>query len=323
MNAIVNEAGASVFHMGAYNHEMIKSIFNQVDVSWPKDARAKFVVSSMGELSLIRSTHSTRNSISRRLDRHIVEENKEYYYACLPLEGRLNIRHLGRDCTLERGALTLLTSNEEYEIEMSDILDAIWLRIPTRLLQSHAISVDEVLGRELDVRHGLGFVAKQMMYGVLNDRRQLSPRGAKVLSQSLLSFLGEVIDSSLYDDIPISSSGRRKILSRAREFIEEHIYDDEINPQLIAQGIGISSRYLSEIFAADGTSPMRWVRKRRLEMCRMELEKQSGGQKLICEVAYSMGFTNISSFNRAFKAHFGHSPRDLLAQKSNSAKKLN
>ncbi|PCH99050.1 MAG: hypothetical protein COB84_00295 [Rhodobacteraceae bacterium] len=316
MNKIVTEVRASMFHMRAYNPEMIKSVFNRIDVSWPKDARADFMVSSIGELSLIRSTHSTRNSISRRLERHMVDEDNSYYFACLPLKGGMNIKHLGRDCTLKSGALTLLTSTEEYEIAMSDIMDAIWLRIPAKLLQSHAISVDEILGRPLDVQHGLGLVAKQMMYEVLTDGKQLSARGAKVFSQSLLSFLGEVIDSSLCDDMPAASRGRRKILARARDFIEEHIYDDEVNPQLIANGIGISSRYLSEIFAAEGTSPMRWVRRRRLEMCRMELEKQIGGQQLICEIAYSMGFSNVSSFNRAFKAHFGHSPRDLLAQNS-------
>ncbi|MDF1802126.1 MAG: helix-turn-helix transcriptional regulator [Thalassobius sp.] len=90
----------------------------------------------------------------------------------------------------------------------------------------------------------------------------------------------------------------------------------------MAQGVGISSRYLSEIFAAEGTSPMRWVRQRRLELCRMELERQTGGNQLICEVAYSMGFTNVSSFNRAFKAHFGQSPRDLIAQAAPRAKRV-
>lgn len=228
----------------------------------------------------------------------------------------------GRSSTIQSGHVALLNTNDEYEIAMSDSLDALWLRVPLKLLQSHAISVDEVLGRPLDIRDGLGLVVKQMMYSVMVEDNHLRDRGARIFSQSLLSFLGEVINSNLIPDGLSSSRGRRKILERAQEYTEEHLLDDELTPLLIAQGIGISSRYLSEIFAAEGTSPMRWVRQRRLELCRMELERQTGGNQLICEVAYSMGFTNVSSFNRAFKAHFGQSPRDLIAQAAPRAKRV-
>jgi AraC family transcriptional regulator, positive regulator of tynA and feaB len=320
MNLSVGEAGVTVVNMRSFDPEMISSIFTRVDLLWSKDARAKFIVSSLGDLSVIRSVHSAKNSKSRRLERHMSQGDNGYYFALMPLDGGMNIRHLGRNCSVQTGQMALVNTKTEYEIAMSDIMDAIWLRMPEKLLRSHAISVDEALWRPLDVQSGLGLVAKQMMYGAVGDGNRLSDRGARIFSQSLLSFVGEVINSNLNPEMLATSRGRRKILARAQEFIEEHVHDDDLTPQIIAQGIGISSRYLSEIFAAEGTSPMRWVRKRRLELCRMELERQNGGHQLICEIAYSMGFTNVSSFNRAFKAHFGHSPRDLLAQNAGGAK---
>lgn len=328
MNVSTGTAGVSVVNMRAYDPEIVRSIFTRVDLSWSKDARAKFVVTKLGNLSLIRSTHSAKNSTSRRLERHMTDKDEGYYFACLPLNGGMEIRHLGRESTPERqtcvklGHLTLVSTREEYEIAMSDNLDAIWLRIPAKLLRSHTISADDVLGRPLDIQSGLGLVAKKMMFGAVSGDTQLTERGARVFSQSLLSFLGEVINANLNSDSLVASRGRRMILKRAQDFIEDHIHDEDLNPMVIAQGIGISSRYLSEIFAAEGTSPMRWVRKRRLELCRMELERQNGGQQLICEIAYSMGFTNVSSFNRAFKAHFGHSPRDLFTQNAANRAKI-
>lgn len=320
MNVSVGESRPTVVNMRAYNPDILASIFTRVDLSWSKGAHAKFVMSPLGDLSLIRSTHTAKESKSRRLERHMVDQDEGYYFGCIPLEGAVEINRFGRN--LHRGHasqvkanhLTLLNTQEEYEIAMSDTLDAIWLRIPAKLLKSHVISVDDLLGRPLNVQSGLGLMAKQMMLSVVSEQGRLPNRSARILSQTLLCFLGDVINSNLHSNSMGAQRGRRKILKRAQEFIEEHMLDDELNPLLIAQGIGISSRYLSEIFASEGTSPMRWVRKRRLEMCRMELECQSGGQQLICEVAYSMGFTNVSSFNRAFKAHFGQSPRDLLAQ---------
>ena len=324
MNMSVGALGTSVVKMRSFDPDVIGSIFTRVDMTWSRDARAQFVVSTLGDLSLIRSTHTASNSRSRRLERHITDEDQGYYFACLPLEGGVEIHRKNngcgsnRDLRVHNSHLTLVNTNEEYEIAMSDRFDAIWLRVPAKLLRAHSIAVDDMLGRPLDIRDGLGRVAKQMMYGAVAEDNPMTERGARIFSQSLLSFLGEVINSNVSLDGASSSRGRRKILERAQEYIEEHIHDEELSPQAIAQGIGISSRYLSEIFAAEGTSPMRWVRKRRLELCRMELERQNGGQQLICEIAYSVGFTNVSSFNRAFKAHFGHSPRDLLAQKQAS-----
>ena len=135
--------------------------------------------------------------------------------------------------------------------------------------------------------------------------------------------IGEVITSTVQPGPAASNRGRRMILERARRYIDDHLDDDELSPLAIANGIGISARYLSEIFAAEGTSPMRWVRKRRLEMCRMELERNEGRQQLICEIAYSMGFANVSSFNRAFKSQFGYSPREVMAHGAAGSRKDN
>jgi AraC-like DNA-binding protein len=327
MNVHVGRAegkiATSVVNMRSFDPDIVGSIFTRVDLNWSKEARAQFVFTPLGDLSLIRSKHTANESVSRRLERHMSSEDDGHYFACLPLVGGVEVRRFGQGFEIKPNQLTLLNTNEEYEIAMSDTLDALWLRMPTKLLTAHAISVDDVLGRALDAKSGLGQVAKQMMYGAISNKNDLTERSARIFSHSLLSFLGEVVNTNLGEERLSSTRGRRKILERAQEFIEEHIHDDELNPARIAQGIGISARYLSEIFAAEGTSPMRWVRQRRLELCRMELERQNGGQQLICEIAYSVGFTNISSFNRAFKAHFGHSPRDLLSQKGAGQKRIN
>ncbi len=319
MSVSLRGSRPTVVNMRAYNPDILASIFTRVDLSWSKGARARFVTAPLGDMSLIRSNHRARESKSRRLERHMADQDGGHYFICMPLEGAVEINRLGhhycsgQEREVKANHLTLLNTQEEYEIAMSDTMDAIWLRIPANLLQSHVIAIDELLGRPINVQTGLGHIAKQMMCSAVSEETQLPGQSARVLSQSLLCFLGDIFNSNLKPASTGAQRGRRKILKRAQEFIEEHILDDEISPLLIAQGIGISSRYLSEIFAAEGISPMRWVRQRRLEMCRMELERQSGGQQLICEIAYSMGFTNVSSFNRAFKAHFGHSPRDLLA----------
>ncbi len=328
MKASTTKTGSSVVSMRAFDPDIVGSIFTRVDMAWSKGATAQFVVRDLGDLSLIRSMHRASGSRSRRLERHMTGD-EGHYFACMPLHGSLEVQHLNRECgqgqtgVIKHQQMALVNTNEEYEIAMSDELDAIWLRIPTGLLRAHAISVDDLLGCPIDVQTGLGLMAKQMLQAALEEETALSDRCARVFSQSLVSFLGEVVTAKLTSDSASSTRGRRMILMRAQEFINEHIYDDDLDPATIAKGVGISTRYLSDIFAAEGLSPMRFVLQRRLELCRMELERQGSGQQLICEIAYSMGFTNVSSFNRAFKAHFGQSPREFIAKKSGTPKRLN
>lgn len=310
--------------MQSFDSDLVGSLFTRVEMAWPKNALANFDVIDLGHLSLIRSTHTACSSTSRRLERHMVHGDADYHFACLPLDGFMEMRHLGWNskkshaCVVKSSHLAFLNSAKEYEIKMSEQLDAIWLRIPSKILCSHAISPDDLLGQPLEIHRGLGLMVKQMMCSAIADNDYLDTRIARVFSQSLLNFLGEIANLHSDSTQHSNSRGRRAILKRAQDFIENHIEDENLSPQIIAHGIGISLRYLSEIFAAENTSPMRWVTKRRLELCRMEFERQTKQRQMISEVAYSMGFTNISSFNRAFKIQFGHSPRDIIAKNLNA-----
>lgn len=302
----------AVLQMRTYEPDVINAIFTRLDVSCPKEINVRFVTSRLGELSLIRSIHDSGKCVSKRLQRHMGKADCNNYFVCVPLEGGLRIRHLGRLSDLRSGELGIVATNEEYEVEMSDYLDALWLRVPAPLLREQVYSVDQLLGSKIDISGGVGAAAMELMRVSIKEENELSLRGENLVARALIGFIGEMLNSRRQNELGRTSCHKLKILERAREYIEEHISDEDLSPLQVARGIGISARYLSEIFAAEGISVMRWVQRRRLERCRMEFELRAGGQQLIREIAYSTGFVNISSFNRAFKAQFGESPRSLI-----------
>lgn len=312
MDTIASETGSNVIRMPRLDHETLKGIFTEVEMSTSEDLNALFYISELGELSLVRALHSTRNCSSRRLSRHVGSGGKSYIYACMPNSGKIEIDHLGRSCEISSGDITFLSTDHEYSINMSDDLDAFWLRMPASSVHAHSIALHESLCHALQVSYGIGFAAAELMRASTATSEQLSGRGGRLIAQSLLGFLGELMDSTFIEHPSAVSSYRHKIFSRARDYIEENIGNEYLSPEMVAEGIGISRRYLSEIFASEGTSVMRWVQTRRLERCRAEIECNGLAKHTIQEIAYTMGFANISSFNRAFKAKYGRSPRELL-----------
>jgi AraC family transcriptional activator of tynA and feaB len=98
------------------------------------------------------------------------------------------------------------------------------------------------------------------------------------------------------------------LLSELLDFIGENISDPNLSPQLTAEHFGVSIRYVHKLFAHSGTTFSSYVTAERLEHIRWELAAFSGRRAPISVLAYRWGFSDLSTFNRAFKDRFGFTP---------------
>ncbi|HEX8005159.1 MAG TPA: helix-turn-helix domain-containing protein [Trebonia sp.] len=102
----------------------------------------------------------------------------------------------------------------------------------------------------------------------------------------------------------------------AKSFIEEHLTDASLGAGQVAAAIGISERQLSRIFAADGTSVPRHILARRLQLAYSILSHGAtshgeGATETVADVAARCGFTSVTYFSHAFRAHFGQRAGDV------------
>ena len=82
-----------------------------------------------------------------------------------------------------------------------------------------------------------------------------------------------------------------------------------LDPEAIARGCGISTRYLHELFRDTNQTLGSWIRDQRLNACREALRDPSNRQT-VAEIAYRWGFSDQAQFSRAFKARFGMPPKE-------------
>lgn len=73
----------------------------------------------------------------------------------------------------------------------------------------------------------------------------------------------------------------------------------------------LSPRYVGMLFESEGTSMTEFVREERLKRARSILLNPRFNGRRIAEVAYEVGFNDLSYFNRSFRRRFGHSPSEL------------
>jgi AraC-like DNA-binding protein len=90
--------------------------------------------------------------------------------------------------------------------------------------------------------------------------------------------------------------------------IESRLHEPDLKPALAAAAAGISVRYANALLADQNSCLERYIIARRLERCRRVLEDPTQAHRMIGEIAFSWGFSDLSHFNRRFKAEFGCAP---------------
>lgn len=95
-------------------------------------------------------------------------------------------------------------------------------------------------------------------------------------------------------------------VTKLREVIRDNMGDSDFSVERNGEEIGLSRVQLyRKVKALTGQTPVELLRKARLERGRRLIEKT---EKSVSEIAYEVGFTSPSYFNKCFKDEFGISP---------------
>lgn len=104
---------------------------------------------------------------------------------------------------------------------------------------------------------------------------------------------------------------------RAEEYIRQHL-TQPIGIEEIARAAGVSTRCLFDNFRRfRGSTPMQYVRERRMEAVRRDLES-AGPQDSVTAIATRWGFTQLGRFSAEYRLRFGENP-SLTLQRARPA----
>jgi DNA-binding response OmpR family regulator len=138
---------------------------------------------------------------------------------------------------------------------------------------------------------------------IITQREKLKKKFSNIVNN--IGF-GENIEIEENDINSIDQRFMNKILS----YLSQNISDPDINVETLSRISNISSRQLHrKILALTGETPINIIRKVRLNRAADLLRKKAGN---VAEIAYEVGFNNLSWFSKSFKEEFGILPSDLL-----------
>ncbi|MFE6870904.1 helix-turn-helix domain-containing protein [Kitasatospora sp. NPDC057692] len=234
-------------------------------------------------------------------------------YVALHLQGAASLRRDGTGTALEPGDLLIGTTPHPTGLLSDPGCRMLRFRVPCFYLGVRHGDVRRTGGLLARGDEGIGALASQVLRTLAARSRPDHARPAAQLARSVSDIVAILVADLLErvdPDHPTASAG---ILERIRDHIEENLADPELSPESIARSQHISVRYLHKLFRQDGTTVGQWVRGRRLDACRRELERPSRRQISVSAVAHRWGFVSHSHFSRAFREAYGVSPREWQA----------
>ena len=185
-----------------------------------------------------------------------------------------------------------------YELCAAIKSDPLTNHIPLILLTARAGDEDRYQGLQTGAD---AYVPKPF------NPRELKLRVRKLLEQRRL--LQEKFSRRLLDEspsAPVALSGDEQFIEQATRIVLEHLEDAAFNVQAFASEMALSRMQLHrKIKALTGKSTTEFIRVIRLREAAALLEKKSGN---VSEVAFAVGFNNLSYFVRSFQKQYGVSP---------------
>jgi AraC-like DNA-binding protein len=105
-----------------------------------------------------------------------------------------------------------------------------------------------------------------------------------------------------------------KFFTEVGSYIEKHM-EENIDIESLTRNFYISRKQFYRGFKKFlGISPFEFVQRKKIEAAKGMLEE---GLLSMCEISLAIGYSNQSSFTRAFKKHMGKLPKEFrgLSQK--------
>ncbi|MFF3074572.1 helix-turn-helix domain-containing protein [Kitasatospora sp. NPDC057936] len=268
------------------------------------DFRATAVALELG--SVHASALSFQTLQSRRTPRLIQRSDPELWELGYVVGGVMGIEQDRNVAQLQAGGLVLYDTSRQFETRVAEDGRIIILHVPKT-----AVPVPDQVMRNLLAHRLPTYGSGSLLAGFLRDLAgvrlegwEAEQTGAAALHLALAFLSGLANRERL---LP-ARTRQTTLLYKAKAFIERHLSEPGLSPQVVADAQGISVRYLHHLFHEEKHTVGSFIRGRRLERCRADLTAPGLMPRPVGMIGARWGFTDPAIFNRAFKAAYGIPP---------------
>lgn len=224
---------------------------------------------------------------------------------------RIVATQLGREVMLGSGDATTLSNGDLGSIIFPEAGEFVSLLLPRNALGPLLRDVDGCIGRLVPGSTPALRLLGHYLEILKNDSEMATPE-----LQSLMA-------THVYDLVAVALGATRDAaeLAKGRGVRAAHLHaikrdiirrvDGKLSPDTIAARHRLTPRYMRKLFEDEGTTFTEFVREQRLVRAHRMLISRRFDHRRIGDIAFEVGYSDLSYFNRSFRRRFGTSPSEL------------
>jgi AraC-like DNA-binding protein len=229
----------------------------------------------------------------------------------IPLSGSMLLEQEGRQAVLGPGDLGFIDTSRPCRWIVSSTRFA-FLVIPRPLLPVHPRAAAHLCGTRFTGARGAGALVSGLARQAIERLDEVDASDGVRIGSTLVDLLTVTLDARLGRAEATSPETRRRaLLLEIHAFIERRLADPDLSPAQIAQHHHISLRLLHKLFEEQQETVGAWIRRRRLERCRRDLQNPALRDRSVAAIAARSGFREASHFSRAFRREYGLTPTEF------------
>jgi len=247
-------------------------------------------------------------------DKALVRDGNDGYSFLISQSRNLEVTHRGRDLRLSRNDATLLHLCETGSVGSRNNVMLVSVLIPNAELTARCTNLSNAVIHRFPQRSEALHLLRGYIHTLEKGKLRHSARGLETVRRHIIDLIALAITSrSAVGESSLSAvtAARLKV---ALEYIARNFEKPGLTLAAVAHSQGISSRYLQRVMEISGVSFTASVNELRLQKALMLLTEASDGASRISDVAFQVGFSDVSHFNRLFRSRFGDTPTGIRAQ---------
>jgi AraC-like DNA-binding protein len=226
---------------------------------------------------------------------------------------RAQVCQRGRSVDLAPGDMTLGSGSEAASVTQLTDGNRWSIRIPYRQVADVCRNVEDKILRPI-ANSELG----NLLLHQIETAHRFGPKLDAVANHVIAQYILDLIALCLGAVGDAAEIAKHRGLAAARlDAIKVEILQWLGRPDLglaqIAAKHGVSTRYIQYLFGRSGESFSGFVLEQRLLAAHRLLREPKSRWRKVSDIAATAGFSDISYFNRAFRARFGATPTDIRA----------
>jgi AraC-like DNA-binding protein len=216
----------------------------------------------------------------------------------------------GREARLKPGDFACYDSTRPYTLTFTADFEQLVLHMPREAMVRRVGRTESWTARRIEAASPVASLVLPFVRQTASIVSDITPATASQLSETCLSLVTAALAEHSGGEADGGSAARTALIFRAKAIIDSLLHDHTLNTEKIAGLVGISPRYLQDLFHDEQSTVSEWIWKRRLERSRRYLADPLHSGDSIAQIALSCGFADFGHFSRRYKDAFGVSPRE-------------